>query len=60
MAKIGEQLKYKDRKTYNELKQLCKSKEKIQLGDRPENLMKHDSHKRVGRRMRQVKWGDGH
>lgn len=33
------------------------SKEKIKLGDRPENLMRHDSYRRQGRRIRQVKWG---
>jgi hypothetical protein len=67
MAKIGDQLKNKDKETYNELKQLFKdtnkdnnkekNKEKIELGDSIENLMRHDSHKRIGRRVRQVKWG---
>lgn len=67
MARIGDQLKNKDKETYNELKQLFKDenidkniekkKEKIKLGDSVENLMRHDSHKRIGRRMRQVKWG---
>lgn len=41
--------------TYRKLKDI--GKEKIKLGDRPENLMKADSHKRCGRRIRQVKWG---
>jgi len=30
---------------------------KIKLGDKPENLMKHDAYKRQGRRIRQTKWG---
>lgn len=32
-------------------------KKRIKLGDRPENLMKHRSYKRIGRRIRQIKWG---
>lgn len=41
--------------TYRRLKEIGKNK--IELGDRPEKLMRHDSYKREGRRIRQVKWG---
>lgn len=41
--------------TYRKLKKI--GKEKIKLGDRPEELMKHNSYRRCGRRIRQVKWG---
>ena len=53
---IGEYIKATDRITYNKLLKLCNFKAKkpsIALGDSIENLMKHDSYKRVGRRVRQ-------
>jgi hypothetical protein len=52
---IGEYIKATDIKTYNKLLKLCdyKVKKPIVLGDSIENLMKHDSYKRVGRRVRQ-------
>ena len=52
---IGEYIKATDIKTYNKLLKLCdfKVKKPIALGDSVENLMKHDSYKRVGRRVRQ-------
>ncbi len=52
---IGEYIKATDIKTYNKLLKLCdfKVKKPIILGDSIENLMKHDSYKRVGRRIRQ-------
>ncbi len=56
---IGEYIKATDIKTYNMLLKLCnfKLKKSISLGDSIENLMKHDSYKRVGRRVRQFKYG---
>ena len=53
---IGEYIKATDRKTYNKLLKLCdfKVKKPIALGVIIENLMKkHDSFKRVGRKVRQ-------
>jgi hypothetical protein len=52
---IGEYIKVTDIKTYDKLLKLCdfKIKKPITLGDSVENLMKHDSYKRVGRRVRQ-------
>jgi hypothetical protein len=52
---IGEYIRATDRITYNKLLKLCdfKIKKPIALGDSIENLMKHDSYKRVGRRVRQ-------
>lgn len=52
---IGEYIKATDIKTYNKLLKMCdfKVKKPIVLGDSIENLMKHDSYKRVGRRVRQ-------
>ncbi len=52
---IGEYIKETDIKTYNKLLKLCdiKHKKPIPLGDSIENLMRHDSYKRVGRRIRQ-------
>ncbi len=40
--------------TYRKLKNM--GKEKIKLGDRPEKLMKANSYKRCGRRIRQINW----
>ncbi len=51
---IREIIKYKDIDTYRSLQKMCKRK-KIKLGDRPEELMKANSYKRIGRRIRQIK-----
>lgn len=48
---------YKQLEKMKRIKQESKQKEIIKLGDRPERLMQHDAYKRVGRRIRQVKWG---
>lgn len=48
---IGEYVKEKDKETYDKLLKLVKKP--IQLGDKIESLMKHDSYKRVNRRIRQ-------
>lgn len=52
---IGEYTQSKDIETYRKLMKLCNFKPKpiIQLGDSIENLMSHDSYKRIGRRVRQ-------
>lgn len=52
---IGDIIKFNDIDTYKKLKAI--GKKEIKLGDRPERLMRHDGHKRIGRRIRQVKWG---
>lgn len=55
---IGEYLRINDIDTYRKLMKIGRRQQKkIKLGDRPENLMKHNSYKRQGRRVRQVKWG---
>lgn len=56
---IGEIIRYKDIDIYRKLMQIGRrqKKKRIKLGDRPENLMKHRSYKRIGRRIRQIKWG---
>ena len=58
---IGEYIKLTDIETYNKLKKLCRliidKPRKIELGDKPENLMKHDAYKRVRGALRQIKWG---
>ncbi|WP_236915693.1 hypothetical protein [Clostridium sp. Cult2] len=56
---IGDYLRKNDIDTYRKLIMIGKRQQKkeIKLGDRPENLMQHDSYKRQGRRIRQVKWG---
>ncbi len=56
---IGEYIKLTDIETYKKLIKLCKIKPKkeIELGDRPENLMKHDAYKRVRGALRQIRWG---
>lgn len=51
---IGEIIRYKDIDTYRKLMQIGKNN-KIKLGDKPENLMKHNSYKRQGRSIRQMK-----
>lgn len=62
---IGEYLKITDIDTYRRLMKIGKRKHKkhrkkneIELGDRVENLMRHDAYKRVGGRLKQVKWSD--
>ena len=58
---IEQYIKLTDIETYNKLKKLCKMNidkpKKIELGDKPENLMKHDSYVRRGRRIKQRGWG---
>ncbi len=59
---IGKYIKLTDIETYNKLRRLYrvkadKPKKKIELGDKPENLMKHDSYVRKGRRVKQKGWG---
>lgn len=57
---IGEILKHKDIYTYNKLMNMFKIKEpkkKIELGCSVEELMKHDSYKKEGRRVKQRSWG---
>jgi hypothetical protein len=55
---IGELIKANDIDTYRRLQKMCKRKKqkKIELGDRPERLMGHDSYRREGRRIRQKRW----
>ena len=57
---IREIIKYKDIETYKKLRYMFKDNKhvdkEIKLGDKPENLMKHNAYKRIGRRNRQVKW----
>ena len=48
--RIEKIIKEQNSDTYKKLK-------KIKLGDSVENLMKHDSYRRQGRRIKQVKWG---
>lgn len=56
---IGEYLKQTDRRAYYNLINMFKIKENkkkdIKLGDSIENLMSHNSYKRIGRRVRQVR-----
>ncbi len=56
---IGEYIKLTDIETYKKLIKLCKNKPKkeIELGDSIENLMKADSYRREGRRIKQRSWG---
>ena len=58
---IGEYLRKNDIDTYRKLKRIGKKQKRkdqgIELGDSPENLMKHDAYKKIGRRIRQIKWG---
>ena len=51
---IGEIIRYKDIDTYRKLKAIGRNK--IKLGDKPERLMQHDGHRRIGRRIKQTKW----
>lgn len=59
IMRMEEIIKFKDIDTYRKLMQIGRrqKKKRIKLGDRPENLMKHRSYKRIGRRIRQIKWG---
>lgn len=54
---IGEYLKRNDIDTYRKLMVIGRRQQKIELGDKPERLMQHDGYKRIGRRIRQIKWG---
>ncbi|MBU5424998.1 hypothetical protein KQI41_01130 [Tissierella pigra] len=57
---IGEILKHKDIYTYNKLMNMFKIKEpkkKIELGCSVEELMRSDSYKRVGGKIKQRSWG---
>jgi len=58
---IGEYIKLTDIEAYRKLIKLYRldidKPRKIKLGDRPENLMKHDSYIRSGRRIKQIGWG---
>ncbi|MCF6464187.1 hypothetical protein [Clostridium sp. Cult1] len=59
---IKEIVKFKDIDIYRRLIKIGRRQQKkrdkgIKLGDRAERLMQHDGHKRVGRRIKQVKWG---
>lgn len=62
---IGDYLKKNDPDIYKKLMQIGRKQQKkkkrenkgIELGDKPERLMKHDAYKRIGRRIRQIKWG---
>lgn len=57
---IGDYIRENDIDTYIELKKIGRmqnKKKEIKLGDRPERLMQHDSYRKQGRRVRQVKWG---
>ncbi len=58
---IGKRLKHKDIDTYHKLLKLCreridKPKQKIELGDSIQNLMRADSYCRSGRRIKQRSW----
>lgn len=58
---IGEILQINSPGIYKKLMQIGKTekpkKKDIQLGDTVENLMKHDSHKRIRGSIRQKTWG---
>lgn len=57
---IREIIKVKDINTYRRLQKMCRRKNKakrIELGDKPERLMRHNSYRREGRRISQVNWG---
>lgn len=64
MFRVSSQIKHKDLDLYKELKNSfkdnkrnkSKDKKKVRLGGTPENLMKQNSYKRIGRRVRQTKW----
>jgi len=62
---IGDYLKKNVPDIYKKLMQIGRKQQKkkkrenkaIELGDNPERLMMHDAYKRIGRRIRQIKWG---
>lgn len=59
---IGEYLKQTDTYTYNKLMNMFKfkadkPKKEIKLGCSVEELMRHDSHKKVGGKIKQRSWG---
>jgi hypothetical protein len=56
---IGEYIKLTDIETYKKSIKLCKNKpkKKIELGCSVEELMKADSYRREGRRIKQRGWG---
>lgn len=63
---IGEYIKQTDRDTYRRLRNMFKTgrserpknkREKIKLGCSVEELMKSDSYKRVGGKIKQRSWG---
>lgn len=60
MFRVSEQIKHKDMEMHKKLKNSFKpeKKKKIELGDSPENLMKQNSYKRSGRRMKQTRWSE--
>ena len=57
---IGEYIKQTDINTYHKLLKMCSKtidKPKIKLGCSVEELMRVDSYKREGRRIKQKGWG---
>ena len=54
---IGEYIKHTDIETYKKLIKLYKPKKEIELGCSVEELMKADSYRREGRRIKQRGWG---
>lgn len=57
---IGDYIKLTDIDTYNKiikLYKISKSPKEIVLGERTENLMRHDSYKRVKGKLVQRGWG---
>lgn len=60
---IADIIKEKNINTYKRLQKMCKEPKKakkekeIKLGDSIENLMRSDSYKREGRRIKQRGWG---
>lgn len=62
MFKVSEQIKHKDMDMYKKLKNSFKPEKKlkkdVELGDSPENLMKQNSYKRTGRRIKQTRWSE--
>lgn len=57
MFTIAELIKYKNKEAYDKLKKISNANKGIELGDKVENLMKHNSYRRIGRRIKQVGWG---
>lgn len=58
---IREIIKHSDMDTYKRLMEEYREDidkpKKIKLGDSIENLMKHDSFRKIGGKVRQTKWG---